>query len=403
MSEHEMRSITVNGKRYDSFPDRAAREGMLPKPEEPAAVGQYLMVGDVDDAGMVTRIGLAAGATAAGTGLTAAEKNLMMTLFKATPYLSDVSAAVRTLESFWVSGSGDGPEVPDAVYYSIRYDLSGVTADRSETSIIAGGSLTMNLIPDTNAILGEVVVTMGGVDVTASAYSNGKISISSVTGDVVITASAVVANYTQIEYLEATSENGVGFLTGYSPAATDLVECEFTPMKTSVWLFPFCWSNNNAMCTFSTRVDGTAGRTSFTRRGKGGYSGRNAADSNFALPKVTGVRYRLVESPLGTATLYNKAGEELVALTDAQVSDCGNSSSCVGLFAFFDGNTIRGNTSANGLRIHFLKITDAYGTVKLDVIPVLDGEGIACMYDRISGGYLYDVSGSNTFIAGGVV
>lgn len=39
----------------------------------------------------------------------------------------------------------------------------------------------------------SVSITMGGVDITASAYNNGTISIASVTGDIVISISAVVA------------------------------------------------------------------------------------------------------------------------------------------------------------------------------------------------------------------
>lgn len=342
-----------------------------------------------------------------GQGLTATEKNLMLTLFRAVPYTGEVAQAYKSLEAIWNSGdtpdTPDAPDIPDVTYYAISYNLTSVTADNSASSVIAGGSLTVNLSTETNAVLGQVVVTMGGVDVTATAYKNGKISIASVTGDVVITAAAVVANYTQVEYLEATETNGVGILTSYSPASTDLVEIEFTPMLASLWLFPFAWSAQNATCTFTTRVDGVAGRTSFTRRPNGSYASRNDPDPDFALPNVVGARYRLVESPFGTATLYDAEGTAMVTLTDAQANRCIEPSSPVGLFAFYENGVIRGNTSAKGLRIHSFRITDVYGATKLDVIPVLDADGVACMYDKISGDYLYDVSGKNTFIAGGAV
>lgn len=53
MEYKEVQSLTVNGNRYDSFPDREARESKLPQPGEGAGVGQYLAVAAVDEAGRV--------------------------------------------------------------------------------------------------------------------------------------------------------------------------------------------------------------------------------------------------------------------------------------------------------------------------------------------------------------
>jgi hypothetical protein len=70
---------------------------------------------------------------------------------------------------------------------------------------------------------GTVTVTMGGVDITASAYSNGKISISNVTGNIVITAVAV-EDQTGPAYTnrvrssidtDGSIYNGTGYLEGY--------------------------------------------------------------------------------------------------------------------------------------------------------------------------------------------
>lgn len=41
-----------------------------------------------------------------GVGLTPEERNLMLTLFKAVPYQTDVSATMKSLEAIWNSGSG---------------------------------------------------------------------------------------------------------------------------------------------------------------------------------------------------------------------------------------------------------------------------------------------------------
>ena len=56
MGMNTVQSLTVNGKRYDSFPDREAREAMdskLPMPEGTAGAGQYLAVDAVDENGVV--------------------------------------------------------------------------------------------------------------------------------------------------------------------------------------------------------------------------------------------------------------------------------------------------------------------------------------------------------------
>lgn len=127
--------------------------------------------------------------------------------------------------------------------------LTNITADNMVSSIVTGSSLTVNLNPGTNVSIGSVTVTMGGVDVTAAAYSNGKISIPSVTGDVVISATGIAADYTQVEYLESpASETHGGIATNYILAATNLVECTFEGGAN--WAFPFgtCTNGGDIYC-----------------------------------------------------------------------------------------------------------------------------------------------------------
>lgn len=55
----EMKSLTLNGKKYDSFPDQTAREDLnkkIPIPAGGAVVGQYLRVAAVDDSGNITAV-----------------------------------------------------------------------------------------------------------------------------------------------------------------------------------------------------------------------------------------------------------------------------------------------------------------------------------------------------------
>ena len=75
--------------------------------------------------------------------------------------------------------------------YGIHTSLICCTLDNGDTAVIAGNPYEAVLRAGDGCTLAGIVITMGGVDVTAQVYSEGKIRIPSVTGDVVITAVAV--------------------------------------------------------------------------------------------------------------------------------------------------------------------------------------------------------------------
>lgn len=81
-------------------------------------------------------------------------------------------------------------EVGSIVTYTVTNNLTNTTTDNSATSINADSSYSATLTADNGYELKSVTITMGGTDVTSSVYSNGTISISSVTGNIVVTATA---------------------------------------------------------------------------------------------------------------------------------------------------------------------------------------------------------------------
>ena len=106
------------------------------------------------------------------------------------------------------------------VYHSINNMLSHVVTDNEATSIEDGAAYTATLTADTGYILNSVTVTMGGTDITSAAYSNGNISIASVTGDIVITAVATkIVSYTNQVPISTDADgnvfNGTGYIDGY--------------------------------------------------------------------------------------------------------------------------------------------------------------------------------------------
>ena len=76
------------------------------------------------------------------------------------------------------------------VYYTVSYALTSVDSSSAAASVKGGEAYTTTLSTAENYTIQSVTVTMGGEDITASAYSGGVISIAEVTGDIVITAVA---------------------------------------------------------------------------------------------------------------------------------------------------------------------------------------------------------------------
>ena len=77
--------------------------------------------------------------------------------------------------------------------YTITNNLTNVSTSNSANSIAEGSSYEAKLSVSTGYNIGNVSITMGGVDITSTCYNNKTINISSVTGNIVITAVAVEA------------------------------------------------------------------------------------------------------------------------------------------------------------------------------------------------------------------
>ena len=71
--------------------------------------------------------------------------------------------------------------------YTVTLSGIGVTLSPTE-DVVPNAPYTGTLTADTGYEIRSVVVTMGGTDITATAYSNGTITIASVTGNIVVTS-----------------------------------------------------------------------------------------------------------------------------------------------------------------------------------------------------------------------
>lgn len=75
-------------------------------------------------------------------------------------------------------------------YWDVRQILNHVTSDYTASAIEAGDALSITLTADEGYTIANVIVTMGGDDVTSTAYEAGEITIAAVTGDVNVIATA---------------------------------------------------------------------------------------------------------------------------------------------------------------------------------------------------------------------
>lgn len=105
--------------------------------------------------------------------------------------------------------SGDSgteePDEPVVTAYTVTSGLTNVESTSPSAVVNEGASYTAILTAVEGYELDSVIVTMGGVDITATAYVDGVVTIPNVTDNVVITATAIeVAN---IEYHTMTLED----------------------------------------------------------------------------------------------------------------------------------------------------------------------------------------------------
>ena len=89
----------------------------------------------------------------------------------------------------WTEDSNNGDTVEEGTYI-ITNNLTNCTTNNNANSISTNSSYSATISANSGYTLGSITVTMGGNNITSSAVSGSSISINSVTGDVVITASA---------------------------------------------------------------------------------------------------------------------------------------------------------------------------------------------------------------------
>ena len=107
-----------------------------------------------------------------------------------------------------------------ATAYVVSQSLLNVDSSFVGDSVDSGSAFNATLTAHTGYTMASVVVSMGGVDVTADAYNavTGEVSIASVTGNVTITASAAINTYTVTQTLTNVTSTYAGTSAQYGDA-----------------------------------------------------------------------------------------------------------------------------------------------------------------------------------------
>ena len=112
--------------------------------------------------------------------------------------------------------AGVEPSTP----WNITYYSNNVTLSSYDSTVSRNAPLHITVTPNSGFAISSLTVEMGGADVTDTAVSGTTISIASVTGDVVITVSAVSADYsvsyTLNESVSSNTTTGVVSGSAYS-------------------------------------------------------------------------------------------------------------------------------------------------------------------------------------------
>lgn len=153
-------------------------------------------------------------------GINSTAKTLLQTILQNAVYTSNQSNNITALISALGSNESGGGDTPTVKTYTITNNLTHCSNSNTSTSVNENSNYVATITPSDSYTLtnASVNITMGGTDITSTAYNNGTINISSVTGNVVIIISAVEEqietpteyHYNIADIASAVHENTIG-------------------------------------------------------------------------------------------------------------------------------------------------------------------------------------------------
>lgn len=127
-----------------------------------------------------------------GGSINSTAKNLLQTILQNAVYTTNQSANITALISALGNNEGGGGDTPTVKTYTITNNLTHCSNSNTSTSVNENSNYAATITPSKSYTLtgANISITMGGVDITSTAYNNGTINIASVTGNIAITITA---------------------------------------------------------------------------------------------------------------------------------------------------------------------------------------------------------------------
>lgn len=145
------------------------------------------------------------GGNPSGRGWTSEQVAMLETLGQYLVY-TDQTTGQSILDGLISSLRESSGGTTEPGVYTITKELTNVTIDNESTSVTSGSIYAASLTASNGYYIESVTITMGGQNITQSAYSEGKINIGSVTGNIVIIANGTLLD-NLIKLSECTSGN----------------------------------------------------------------------------------------------------------------------------------------------------------------------------------------------------
>lgn len=125
-------------------------------------------------------------------GINSTAKTLLQTILQNAVYTTNQSANITALISALGSNESGGGDTPTVKTYTITNNLTHCSNSNTSTSVNENSNYVATITPSKDYTLTDasVNITMGGADITSTAYNNGAINIASVTGNIAITITA---------------------------------------------------------------------------------------------------------------------------------------------------------------------------------------------------------------------
>ena len=133
---------------------------------------------------------------------------IIKTLLDKAVFTEDVTDLINGFDELFYEGM-----------YRVNYVLSNVSPNNVINAVEKNARFETTLTAETGYKIASVTVTMGGINVTDDVYTDGKIVIESVTGDIVITAASMEAGLT---LLKSITGDGASYIdTEFVPDSLD--------------------------------------------------------------------------------------------------------------------------------------------------------------------------------------